>query len=28
MADELHVKDYLNMLLSENPAAEIVDVDD
>jgi hypothetical protein len=28
MADELHVKDYLNMLLSENPAAEMVDVDD
>ena len=28
MADELHVKDYLNMLLSENPAAEMIDVDD
>ena len=28
MADELHVKDYLNMLLSENPAADISDVDD
>ena len=28
MADELHVKDYLNMLLSENPAAEIADIDD
>jgi hypothetical protein len=28
MADELHVKDYLNMLLSENPPAEMVDVDD
>jgi hypothetical protein len=28
MADELYVKDYLNMLLSENPAAETVDLDD
>jgi hypothetical protein len=28
MADELHVKDYLNMLLSENPAQQTVDLDD
>jgi hypothetical protein len=28
MADELHVKDYLNMLLSENPTEEMVDIDD
>jgi hypothetical protein len=28
MADELYVKDYLNMLLSENPSAETPDLDD
>ncbi len=28
MADELHVKDYLNMLLSENPAPQTFDIDD
>ena len=28
MADELHVKDYLNMLLSENPVPQTFDLDD
>jgi hypothetical protein len=28
MADELYIKDYLNMLLSENPAPQTVDLDD
>ncbi len=28
MAEELYVKDYLNMLLSENPSSQTIDLDD
>jgi len=28
MAEELYVKDYLNMLISENPVPQTVDLDD